>query len=70
MEIEQIAQIVMDNMPTHEGSRSRVEENIEGVRIVYNRPYSPKWGFGGWSADYVEANGVRIEPLASWVRLT
>ena len=68
MNIERIEKIVMDNMPPHEGSRSTVTVGVDGVQVTYNRPYSPRWGFGGWSADQVTVNGEPVEVKRTWVR--
>lgn len=69
MDTEKIVKIVMDNMPQHEGSRREVVEYVDGVDVTYRRPYSPKWGFGGWRAEKVAVNGVEIAIDDEWVRL-
>jgi len=67
MNKQEIAQIVMSNMPQHSGSRSRVEESVSGVEIIYNREYGNRWGWTGWSADQVTVDGQQIEVDPTWV---
>lgn len=65
---EQVEKIVMDNMPDHSDGRSNVTVTVNGVTVTYNRPYSPRWGFGGWSAVRVIDNNNPIEPKQAWAR--
>jgi hypothetical protein len=65
----QIAQIVMGNMPSHEGSRRQVVVNLNGIKVTYNREYGPKWGWTGWSADRVTVDGQPVEVDPAWVNL-
>lgn len=68
MNANELTQIVMDNMPSQDGSRTTVESYPSGnLKIVYTRPYGPKYGFGGWRATEVSDNGQAIEPDPNWV---